>query len=208
MAMAGLSGVAVARIGPNAITQLVGVLDRAEGRGLRDAVMSLAAVSVPDPAKGMIPECDAASVHLALRHLAPDRAAPLLRLAGLATGSYILRHRIPPLAQMLIRALPASLGARVLTAAIARHAWTFAGSGAFSVASRHPLTFEVTANPLVAHERAAHPICDWHVAVFEQLFAELVWPDCVVREVACCAMGHPACRFEILPHGDGQKGRA
>jgi divinyl protochlorophyllide a 8-vinyl-reductase len=193
--------VSEARIGPNAITQLVAVLDRIEGRRLRDAVMALAAVSVPDPAKGMIPEGEAAAVHLALRRIAPDRAEALLRLAGLATGRYILRHRIPRLAQGLIRALPAGLGARVLTAAITRHAWTFAGSGRFRVTSRDPLTFEVAANPLVAHERAAHPICHWHSAVFEQLFSALVWPDCTVREVACCAMGHPACRFQILPHG-------
>lgn len=190
-----------ARIGPNAITQLVAILDRTEGRNLRDAVMSLAAVSVPDPAKGMIPEGEAAAVHLALRRILPDRAEALLRLAGLATGRYILRHRIPRLAQGLIRALPAGLGARVLTAAITRHAWTFSGSGRFRVTSHHPLTFEVAANPLVAHERAAHPICHWHSAVFEQLFSELVWPNCTVREVACCAMGHPACRFQILPHG-------
>lgn len=198
--------VADARIGPNAITQLVAVLDRTEGRYLRDAVMSLAAVSVPDPAKGMIPEAEAAAVHLALRHFAPDRAEALLRLAGLATGGYILCHRIPQLAQVLIRALPAALGARVLTAAIARHSWTFAGSGQFNVAGWHPLTFEVMANPLVAHERAAHPICHWHAAVFEQLFAKLVWGDCIVREVACCAMGDPACRFEILPSGQGRIG--
>lgn len=188
-----------ARIGPNAITQLIAVLDQSEGRGLRNAVMSLAAVSVPDPSKGMIPEGDAAAVHLALRRIAPDRAEALLRLAGLATGRYILRHRIPSLAQSLIRALPASWGARVLTAAIARHAWTFAGSGRFRVADRHPLSFELAANPLVAHERAAHPICHWHAAVFEQLFSELVWPGCTVRETACCAMGHPACQFQILP---------
>lgn len=190
-----------ARIGPNAITQLVAVLDQTEGRGLRNAVMSLASVAVPDPADGMIPEAEAAAVHLALRHVLPDRAEALFRLAGLATGRYILRHRIPPLAQMLIRALPAALGARVLTAAISRHAWTFAGSGRFVVTGWHPLTFEVAANPLVAHERAGHPICHWHAAVFEQLFTTLVWPDCTVRETACCAMGHPACRFEILAHG-------
>jgi divinyl protochlorophyllide a 8-vinyl-reductase len=190
-----------ARIGPNAITQLVAILDRSEGRSLRDAVMALAAVSVPDPAKGMIPETEAAAVHLALRRVAPDRAEALLRLAGLATGRYILRHRIPPLAQRLIRALPANLGALVLTAAISRHAWTFAGSGRFRVTGWHPLTFEVAANPLVAHERAAHPICHWHAAVFEQLFSDLVWPGCTVREVACCAMGHPACQFQILPRG-------
>lgn len=190
---------AEARIGPNAITQLVAVLDRMEGRAFRDQVMAAAGVGVPDPALGMIPEGDAAAVHLALRMAVPERAEGLLRLAGLATGSYILRHRIPRAAQWAIRALPAPLGARVLAGAIARHSWTFAGSGRFRIAGWHPLTFEVGDNPLVAGLRADHPICHWHAAVFERLFARLVWRSCAVREVACRAAGDPACRFEVLP---------
>lgn len=189
-----------ARIGPNAITQLVAVLDRVEGRALRDQVMAAAGVAVPDPALGMIPERDAAAVHLALRMAVPERAEGLLRLAGLATGSYILRHRIPRAAQWAIRALPAPLGARVLAGAIARHSWTFAGSGAFRIAGWRPLTFEVAGNPLVAGLRGDHPMCDWHAAVFERLFARLVWRACVVREVACAAAGDAVCRFEVLPH--------
>ena len=188
-----------ARIGPNAITQLVAVLDRIEGRAFREAVMAGAGVAVPDPALGMIPQADAAAVHLALRVAAPERAEGLLRLAGLATGSYILRHRIPRAAQWVIRALPAPLGARVLAGAIAKHAWTFAGSGAFRVAGWRPLTFEVTGNPLAAGLHGDHPMCDWHAAVFERLFARLVWRGCVVREVACVAAGDAVCRFELRP---------
>lgn len=191
---------AEARIGPNAITQLVAVLDRVEGRGFRDQVMAAAGVAVPDPSLGMIPQADAAAVHLALRMAVPERAEGLLRLAGLATGSYILRHRIPKPAQWVIRALPAPLGARVLAGAIARHSWTFAGSGAFRIAGWHPLTFEVAGNPLVAGLRGDHPLCHWHAAVFERLFARLVWRGCVVREVACAAVGDAVCRFEVLPH--------
>jgi len=191
---------AEARIGPNAITQLVAVLDRVEGRAFRDQVMAAAGVGVPDPALGMIPEAEAAAVHLALRMAVPGRAEGLLRLAGLATGSYILKHRIPRVAQWVIRALPAPLGARVLAGAIARHSWTFAGSGAFRITGWHPLTFEVAGNPLVAGLRADHPLCHWHAAVFERLFARLVWKSCVVREVACAAAGDGLCRFEVLPH--------
>ena len=188
-----------ARIGPNAITQLVAVLDRVEGRVVRDQVMAAAGVAVPDPALGMIPEGDAAAVHLALRMAVPERAEGLLRLAGLATGSYILRHRIPRAAQWVIRALPAPLAARVLAAAIARHSWTFAGSGAFRIVGWRPLVFEVAGNPLVAGLRGDHPMCHWHAAVFEQLFARLVWKGCVVREVACVAAGDGVCRFEVVP---------
>lgn len=190
---------AEARIGPNAITQLVAVLDRVEGRRVRSAVMAEAGVAVPDPDLGMIREGEAAAVHQALRVVLPERAEGLLRLAGLATGSYILTHRIPTAAQWVIRALPAPLGARLLAGAIARHSWTFAGSGTFRIAGWHPLTFEVVRNPLVAGLRADHALCHWHAAVFERLFARLVWKGCVVREVACIAAGDPVCRFEVLP---------
>lgn len=189
-----------ARIGPNAITQLVALLDRVEGRAVRDQVMAAAGVAVPDPALGMIAETDAAAVHLALRMALPERAEGLLRLAGLATGSYILKHRIPGPAQWMIRALPAPLGARVLAGAIARHSWTFAGSGAFRIAGWRPLTFEVERNPLVAGLREDRCACHWHAAVFERLFARLVWRGCVVREVACLAAGDRLCRFEVRPH--------
>ena len=77
--------------------------------------------------------------------------------------------------QRLIRALPAPLGARLLSAAIAKHAWTFAGSGAFTIVAHRPLTFEIAANPL-APGAAASPCCHWHAAVFERLFSTLVWP--------------------------------
>ena len=55
-----------------------------------------------------------------------SRAKPAPR-----TGDYLLAHRIPKPVQALLKRLPAPLAARVLLAAITRHAWTFAGSGRF-----------------------------------------------------------------------------
>jgi divinyl protochlorophyllide a 8-vinyl-reductase len=188
----------VARIGPNAVTQLVAVLDRTQGRAVRDAVLARAGVLPPAPDFGMIPETDAAAVHSALRRLLPDDADALLRLAGLATGDYILTHRIPRAARVLIRALPAALGARLLTTAIVRHAWTFAGSGTFRVVSHRPLTFQVTGNPLIAGHFAAHPQCHWHAAVFERLFTRLVWRGATVTETTCAANDADCCTFVVL----------
>ncbi|MGY6536073.1 MAG: bacteriochlorophyll 4-vinyl reductase [Pararhodobacter sp.] len=188
----------VARIGPNAVLQHLPVLDATIGDRLRHALLHRAGVSVPPADTGMLPEDQVARLHLAVRLYLPDRAAAIQRAAGLATGDYILANRIPRAVQGLIRAMPAPLGARVLSAAITRHAWTFAGSGQFAVVARRPLCLEIAGNPL-AQGPASGPVCHWHAAVFERLFAALVWPGVRVLETACCATGAPACRFELHP---------
>jgi divinyl protochlorophyllide a 8-vinyl-reductase len=190
-----------ARIGPNALLQLIRILDHFEGRALRDRIFAVAGVLPPPPDAGMWPEADCAAVHQTLRHELPDRAPGLLRLAGIATADYILAHRIPPLAQRLIRGLPGVIAAPILASAIARHAWTFAGSGRFAVERWFPLTFRLEGNPLIAGEHAESPLCDWHAAVFERLFRRLIWPGAVVEEVECAGTGAPACRFVLRPRG-------
>jgi divinyl protochlorophyllide a 8-vinyl-reductase len=180
-----------ARIGPNAILQLVPVLDRLEGRGLRDEVLALAGATVPPPDAGMWPEAACRAVHLAVYLLCGDRAERIMDEAGTATADYILAHRIPLLVQRGIRAAPARLSARLLSDSITRHAWTFAGSGEFRIAFRDPLTFDIVANPL-----ASVGPCHWHVAVFRRLFQALVWPRAQVESLA---LG-PISRFVIRPN--------
>ncbi len=189
-----------ARIGPNAVLQHLPVLDALIGEKLRGALLYRADVVEPEADAGMLPEADVARLHHAVRLFLPDRAALVQREAGLATGDYILANRIPRAAQKLIRALPAWAGARLLSGAITKHAWTFAGSGAFSVVSHKPLVFRIGHNPL-AIGPAENPICDWHAAVFERLFRALVWPRAEVLELECTATGAPACLFRITPAG-------
>lgn len=160
-----------ARIGPNAILQLIPVLDRLAGRALRDRL--LVGIDLPPEDAGMWPEAACRAAHLAVYRAMPDRAEAILAAAGRGTADYILAHRIPKPAQVLIRALPAPLGARLLTAAISRHAWTFAGSGRFRVISHRPLTVDIADNPLAPG--AGRP-CHWHAAVFARLYQALVWP--------------------------------
>lgn len=140
-------------------------------------------------------EGPAARLHAAVRHDLPAEAPAILAQAGRRTADYILAHRIPRPAQAVLRALPPALAAPVLTRAIAKHAWTFAGSGLFRVAGR--LTFEIADNPLIRGERAPAPLCVWHAAVFERLFRTLVDDRLRAHETACCACGDPACRFEL-----------
>ena len=168
-----------ARIGPNAILQLVPVLDRMQGRAARESLLGAVGVAVPPDDAGMWPEDQCRAAHQAVWQGCGDKASAILAEAGWGTADYILAHRVPRPAQTLIRALPAPLGARLLTAAIVRHAWTFAGSGSFRVASRRPLAFEIAANPLAFPGRP----CPWHAAVFTRLFRALIWPAARVEAV-------------------------
>ena len=186
-----------ARIGPNAILQMVPVLDAHTGPEIRRSLLAEAGVIELPDGSGLIPEGPAAALHQALRRKLPHEAPRIAREAGLGTADYILAHRIPAPAQVLLRALPAPLAAPVLAKAIAKHAWTFAGSGRFAVAAIRPLVFTLEDNPVVRGERSDRPLCAWHEAVFERLFRTLVSPRAAVTETACCAQGAPACRFEI-----------
>ena len=185
-----------ARIGPNAILQLVPVLDRAIGERARKGLFVEAGVALPPPDAGMLPQAQVIRLHRAVGFWLPSLVPELMAEAGAATGDYILANRIPVLAQRAIRLMPAPLAARVLANAIARHAWTFAGSGEFRVERFGPLTVSIRANPLAA-ETAQNPACHWHSAAFQRLFSALVWKRTKVAETHCCATGHDHCRFEI-----------
>jgi divinyl protochlorophyllide a 8-vinyl-reductase len=185
-----------ALIGPNAILQLLPQIERIGGKARVAQMLAEAGVfEVPDGTR-MIPEGDAARLHQALRRVEPEMAPRLATEAGSATADYILAHRIPKPAQMILRMLPAPLAARALSGAIAKHAWTFAGSGAFRVVS--PWCYEIAQNPIVQGEHSDTPLCHWHAAVFARLYQALVHPACTCRETDCCAVsGGTVCRFEI-----------
>jgi len=185
-------------IGPNAILQLLPVLERAGGIDFRDQVMAAAGVFEAPSDDAMMPEAPAARMHQALRAIEPDMAPSLAWAAGERTAQYIMAHRIPKAAQVILKVLPAALAGPILSKAIAQHAWTFAGSGTFRVAG--PLTFEIADNPIVRGELSEVPLCHWHRAVFETLFRTLVDRRLRCEEQSCCAMGAPACRF-VLKRG-------
>ncbi|WP_371227450.1 bacteriochlorophyll 4-vinyl reductase [Roseovarius sp. 2305UL8-3] len=183
-------------IGPNAILQFLPVLDNQNGPEWREGLLLKAGVpDIPD-GQSMIPETDAARVHKQVRLDVPDLAPDLARQAGIATADYILKHRIPPPVQWLLKALPARSAAAVLSRAIARHAWTFIGSGQLRVAD--PWTYKISGNPLIANENSDVCLCHWHEAVFARLYQTLVASTCTCQETSCGAQGNGhICRFEL-----------
>lgn len=186
-----------ARIGPNAILQFLPVLEAELGEaGLADVLAAARLDAIPD-GSAMIDEDEVRRLHQAVRRLLPGPAPRLSLAAGEKTAEYILRHRIPRPVRGLLPLLPALLGERVLVSAIARHAWTFVGSGEFRVLRFDPLTLEIEGNPMVRQEAALEPVCHWHGAVFRALFRRLIGEDYRVRETRCAACGGSVCRFEL-----------
>lgn len=184
-------------IGPNAILQMLpAIADRVGTQRLAGLVAEARLPALPD-GQSMIPETDAAALHRQVRRALPTLAEAISADAGRRTADYILAHRIPRPVQAALKRLPAALAAPILSRAIARHAWTFAGSGRFRTVDAW--TFELRHNPLIRAERATAPLCAWHAAVFERLYATLVHPACRCRETSCGAMAgsDELCRFEV-----------
>ena len=189
-----------ARIGPNAVLQLMAALKAAGLTRLSAPAFAAAGVAewLDTPPTTMVEEHRVARLHQTVRSVAPEGEGMLLMAeAGRLTADYILAHRIPRPAQALLKILPARLAARVLVPAIGAHAWTFAGSGRFSGRAGPPTVFELTGNPLCAGERATEPVCAWHAAVFQRLFQVLVSPAARVAETSCEARGDSCCRFVL-----------
>lgn len=191
------SSSASSRIGPNAILQLEVPVEATLGKGAMDRLLGAAQVSRPS-GEGMIDEGDVARVHQILRQMYPSDAPRIARAAGMRTAAYIARRRIPAAARAALRRLPDRIGARLLSGAIVNHAWTFCGSGRLHLQRGRTHRFVLHDNPIWSGFRASAPLCDWHRAVFEELYSELLQYPYRVTETTCCAMGAPACTFEVV----------
>ena len=182
------------KVGPNAIIQLADVLQDRFGPEERWAALHAAGLDqyLAAPPERMTDEQEAAALHKAVMARHTLDWDDLSWEAGTRTAHYLLANRIPRGAQWLLRHLPPALSARLLVRAIAQHAWTFAGSGAFAARmDKRGMTITIADNPI------AMPGCPWHRAVFTQLFQVLVSPHVGVTHEQCCASGCSVCRFVI-----------
>ncbi len=188
----------IAKIGPNAVIQLLAALSAAGQAPLATAIFTAvgAGAWLTEPPGEMVDERKVARLHQAVRRAAPNAEA-ILRDAGRRTADYLLANRIPKPVQVVLKMLPARLAAPILVAAIRRNAWTFAGSATFAAHAGSLTIFEITHNPICAGETAAAPVCAWHAAVFERLFQALVSPRARAVETRCEAAGADVCRFEV-----------
>lgn len=189
-----------ARIGPNAITRVAAAMRRHLGRGATTELFQAAGLGayLATPPERMVDEAEVQRLHALLRRLHPGRDAALIaREAGADTAEYLLAHRIPRAAQALLRRLPARWALRLLLAAVARHAWTFAGSGRFQVLHGPTTRLVLQDNPLCRGQTSPVPLCDYYAATFERLLRRLVHARVEVVETQCEACGDAACVFEV-----------
>jgi len=187
-------------IGPNAITRIMDALDALESPQSVQRIFRasrLEAYLFRRPTE-MVDEQEVLRLHRVLHDdLGDERARTIGRKAGQLTADYLLRHRIPQPAQIVLRCAPSRLASPMLASAIARNAWTFVGTGAFSACHGRPTTFTVRNCPICRGQNSAEPYCDFYAATFEHLYARLVNKRARVTETGCRAMGAEACTFEI-----------
>jgi divinyl protochlorophyllide a 8-vinyl-reductase len=162
------------RIGPNAVIRLAeAAADRlghaATARIFHDAGCGRWLDAAPG---AMVDEAAVVALYQALALRAGAAAPAVAASAGRRTGDYLLANRIPRPAQWVLKALPPGLAARALFAAISKHAWTFAGSGALVV--RNVRSVRVEGGPFAAPGPGADALAAFYGAVFERLFRELV----------------------------------
>lgn len=188
------------RIGPNAIIRMVEALDALEGKA--GVARVLAAAGLERYTDGlpsrMIDEDEVTALMRATSEcLGADRGRTVGWVAGQRTGDYLLAHRIPGSAQSLLTAAPAWLSSRLLLAAIARHTWTFAGTGIVRFTPGNPIRIAIHNSPLCRLRQCGEPCCTYYAATFERLFRALVVADARCVETACAATGADHCTFEI-----------
>jgi divinyl protochlorophyllide a 8-vinyl-reductase len=175
-------------------------LARREGAAVCRQVFAAAGVSehLDRPPVAMVDEAGVARLHREVMHrFGPHKAADIAWEAGTLTGDYLLANRIPRLAQFVLRHLPRALSARILVAAIARHAWTFSGSGRFSFTFDKALYMRIEGSPVCRLLTAQEPACHYFAATFERVFAAMLGPNVRVMETYCEASGADSCRFKV-----------
>lgn len=191
-----------AQIGPNALIQMVEALRQVWGaQATRVLLVSLGLDHYADaPPRHMLPQEQVAALHTRLHGMVDAKTFKSITAdAGRRTADYLLAHRIPRTVQWVLRRLPDAIAARLLCRAIAKHAWTFAGSGVFSYAWTPRLVFRLAANPLCRQIASDAPVCDYYAATFERIFRVIVNDNWRVHEMQCEANGAAFCEFVFLP---------
>jgi divinyl protochlorophyllide a 8-vinyl-reductase len=194
------------RIGPNALIQPLGVLRERFGEARLAQIVRASTGLAPDalPLGAMVDERLVARLHQGIVDaLGEPVALGVLEEAGRRTGDYLLAHRIPRPAQAVLKRLPARLSVALLARAMAKHAWTFAGTGTFTYRGGRRPVFELAGCPLCRGMTSERSVCRFYAGTFARLVRALAAPHALVDETSCHAAGDDACRFTVTLHPPG-----
>jgi len=97
----------------------------------------------------------------------------------------------------LLPRLPVGFALRIFLPAIARHAWTFAGSGRFSYTLQPVWRLTLADSVEARGVQAREPVCAYYRAAFAGLLQRVVCDRLRVEEVKCRAMGAAQCEFRV-----------
>lgn len=189
-----------ARIGPNSIIQTVAAAraqygDETVADWLRRTGRGHLLDAMPDH---MLPESEFGDLIADLRFwLGLSAVADVLAQSGDLTAQYVATHRVPVPIRWLLPRLPVGLALRLFLPAIARHAWTFAGSGRFGYTLQPAWRLTLADSVEARGVRATEPVCAYYRAAFEGLLRRVVCDRLRVHEVACRAMGASRCEFAV-----------
>lgn len=175
------------KIGPNAILQVFACLEAMPSLSKDEAarIACIAGLShhLAHRPAAMVDERDVVALHQAVRSCLPEQVATaVLQQAGEQTAQYILAHRIPKLAQWMLRALPPKPASAMLLKAIAKHAWTFTGSGAFTYQLGHPALIALSSCPACEQVYGADEPCTYYIATLQGLFQALVHRGAILTQ--------------------------
>jgi divinyl protochlorophyllide a 8-vinyl-reductase len=189
------------RIGPNALIQTASALsERYEPLRVRHILegAGLEHLLAETPSEMVEEQSFHALVVSMLDLLGPTAVGEALARAGELTAGYLLAHRIPRPAQWLLRPLPPGPALAALLPAIAKNAWTFGESGAFSYTLGHRPQITIANHALCDTPEVAGAICHFYQGTFRTLFRTLVHPEAQLREAACQGRGDATCVYEII----------
>lgn len=182
-------------VGSQTVLPLIAAVTRTLGHDVTLRLMDEARMtSLPEPGEA-VRERQAAVLHQSLRRDYPDAAPAIQREAARDAVEWLMQNRIPARARLLLSGMPWGMAVWMLGRNAKQNAWTFGGSGKFTVISTNE--FQLTGNPLIKGEVSNSPICVWHEELFQHTFRRMAHSRLNCVETSCMAAGADACRFHL-----------
>lgn len=182
-------------MGSQTVLPLIAAIERSLGHAASARLMDEARFTyLPEPGE-TVRERQVAVLHQSLRREFPEMAEAIQREAARDAVEWLMLHRIPARARLLLSGMPWGMAVWMLGRNAMQNAWTFGGSGKFTVLGTNE--FQLVDNPMIRGETSDLPICVWHEELFQHTFRRMAHNRLRCVETSCMATGADACRFHL-----------